>query len=355
MASITRKASAVAGNVGAITLVNWDVFRANPRGKLLCAVQDANAHLELIDWHVDADGGAITRKRAAGAGRVSEVALTFVHDHPITAVRDERGHLKVISFDSKLERRDDAGGGAASSIAVASLAYNAETNLFVTGLRDAGGNLKLIAWSVASDGSLSRKGEASAGPVQAVRIARVDGALTHQLVTPVITAAGMLKVIAWSVSEDGMTFTRRHEAEAGAASELSVTYIGALVFTSFRNGDGNLEVIVWGCSAVGEVFRHASKTAGKVNAVAATWTQPGLETIRCTTAVCNEHGNLQLISWDFVATPPVSLERVADATAGSVCSVAADMAWATDGKKPIIVSAVKNDAGNLELIAWELH
>jgi len=72
------------------------------------------------------------------------------------------------------------------------------------------------------------------------------------------------------------------------------------------------------------------------------------------TAVRNDSGNLELINWRTKSDG--GLQRVATASAGAIDEVAiATFDAPSDANLGVFVTAVRNGSGNLELISWRLH
>ena len=81
-----------------------------------------------------------------------------------------------------IEHSHNASAGAIGALALTRLAPD---HVF-TAVRDGSGNLKVIAWQVGSDGSLTRRGDASAGGVSQVAV--TDWPAGPGVVTAVRTA-----------------------------------------------------------------------------------------------------------------------------------------------------------------------
>lgn len=65
-----------------------------------------------------------------------------------------------------------------------------------TAMRDGKGNLRIIGWGVAEDGSLTRQGTATAGAVSRVFVAKMGGG---KLVAAMRDGKGRLRLISWDV------------------------------------------------------------------------------------------------------------------------------------------------------------
>jgi len=229
--------------------------------EVLTALRNGSGNLELIGWHIESD--KIVRGADSGtqAGTAQEVALTLMARarHAITAVRSGSGRLLLISWDvpfglKTIRRLADTGSaaGEASQIAMTALG----TAMLVTALRAGNGNLLLISWGLASDGTMTRLGDSNpagqppqAGEVSLVTIAPLG---SNTVVTAVRNGRGNLELIAWNVSSDGKHIRRQGDSgnQAGAVGEIAIyptrdDLAGPGVLTAVRNGSGNLELIPW--------------------------------------------------------------------------------------------------------------
>jgi hypothetical protein len=140
---------------------------------------------------------------------------------------------------------------------------------------------------------------------------------------------------------------------AGEASNLSVATLpsGAPEFiTAMKNGSGNLELIGWTLRDT-TLMRAATALAGAVSEVALT-----IVGQRAVTAVRDGSGKLLLISWNC-SSQLTSITRAGDSSASH--TGAADLIGITSALtefgQPIIVTALRNGSGNLELISWRLE
>ena len=170
--------------------------------------------------------------KAASAGAVgsaSAVTVKFRYSSDdlsgrvATAVQDSRGNLKVIAWDvdedGSVTRRGDASAGAIGLHAAANMTLRRK---FVTAVQDSRNNLKVIVWEVDAIGDVTRKGDASAGRVGLISTALV----VPVIVTAVQDSAGNLKVIAWHTRPPGSdNIERRGDATACAIRLLSASSI----------------------------------------------------------------------------------------------------------------------------------
>jgi WD40 repeat protein len=372
MTQLIRQGDAVAGAVTAISLATLY------RGIAVTAVRDGSGNLKLIAWQVSQDtqgqlaGGAhVIRKGDAAGGAISKVAITASEDKngnytAITAVRDGSDHLKIIAWKvasdgSKITRKGEAAAGSISDVAIGELT----TNLFVTVVRT-GGDLKLIAWHISDDANtITRKGEATGGAVSRVTIVPTgpnprDSLLTpaQSLVTALEKGDGNLKVIAWQVSSDGSTITRKGEASAGSVSEVSALWYGALeqtnttnernlVATAVQTG-GKLKIIAWSESldVVQQIVRLYDITGDTLSKIATTTIGTEFTGDRIVAAGKDNDGNLVLSLWNWDSPTGFTLDG--SASAGATSDVALGTVWSY-----YLVTAVRTGSGDLKVIAWQ--
>src|SRR5690606_22944801 len=86
----------------------------------------------------------------------------------------------------------------------------------VTAVQTQAGTLKLIAWSVASDGGVTRTGDSGDQAGKASSIALARNANGEEWVTAVRTSAGDLKLLSWRVDAAGTSIQRAGDSGAAA-------------------------------------------------------------------------------------------------------------------------------------------
>ena len=353
MSQLIRKGSVVAGSVGELSLASNVLFGFGPNGRLLTAVKTAGGDLKLIDWFVKNDGSEITRGKDASGGPADQIAAGFSHEQLVVVMRDSAGHLRLKSWTSDLVLQDNAVAGSARGFALLCfLPKNGVFSVVVTAMCDDAGNLKLIAWQLGADGSLTRGGDASLGPVLEITIAESNFSPLRAVVAA-RTAAGDLQLSEWHISDDASQISLLGQASAGAVSHLSSATYGSALVTSFRNGSGNLELIAWEVAA-GTFTRGGTAVAGGVSAVASAFSSFAAKDLVLTVAVRDSQGNLELIDWHLSGSGPQVFTRGAKAQAGAIGQVGLVLAWNQGTpNQNIVVTAVKNASADLELIAWQ--
>jgi hypothetical protein len=116
-----------------------------------------------------------------------------------------------------------------------------------TAARTDAGNLRLVRWTVSEDGlTVTPAVEADAGAIQDVAL---SPNFESTVLTTVITAGGSLKHILWQPPGDddppGL-FLRWGEIEAGPTDALDIDNLDtALHFNAVRTATGDLKVITW--------------------------------------------------------------------------------------------------------------
>jgi len=371
--TLTREGDGSAGAVGRFAV------DALYHGLVVTAVEDGSGNLKVITWMVsqdgkgteaggkyvkrvaDASGGAVGRV-AVSAAQITANGETFCRI--VTAVRTG-GELKLIGWKCDLDgknlvRKGEAHAGTVSELALASLS----DSQVLTAVRNGSGDLEIIVWSVSPDGSaISRGASKNAGAVTRVT-AVATGPFSPSIegswigaVTAVETDGGNLKLIGWGVAPDGSAIERRGEGGAGAIGEVAAVKSSSFsdsgftnpregIVTVVRNGSGNLELINWLVSDTtsNQVTRVATLLGGAISHVAAGTIGTPFETNRIVAAGRDAAGKLAVSLYDANDT---TLTPAEIASAGEIDAVAVTWTWAYE-----LVTAVKNGAGNLELIAW---
>ncbi len=250
---------------------------------------------------------------ASQAGVVDEIATArLVASRLVTAVRSQDGRLKLIAWrlnaNGSATRTGDSGNqaGTATSIGIARAPTG---NRVVTACRTDEGTLRLITWDINAAGtSIQRRGDSGsqAGTASLIRV--VPLGITMQ-VTACQTAEGTLKLIAWSLQPDG-SLTRLADSgnQAGAVSELDMTAVGAdRVLTAVRTSDGNLRLILWRVTPSSvQRLGDSGNQAGSSRLIRVVIDPSG----NAVTAVKTADDKLKLISWRI--QPSGALQRLGD-------------------------------------------
>jgi len=359
MSKLVRKATAHAGRVSALDLEVIELFGFGPMGATITAVRNGEADLQLNKWDVSADGSSIKRVREARAGVVSEVALTVVHYHVVTAVKNAAGHIEVISWNQELTREGSAASENASQIAICPFLYENNPDFFATAHRDLKGNLKVEVWSLSAAGIPAWRGGASAGAVSEVALGflGLGTGVRYRMVSAVRNGNGDLELIQWSVSADGATIARIGSVTAGNASHISLRTHGDLIFTSLRNAAGHLELITWRAHSNGTIDRLDTGRAGSVEGISSALSFDASGAQFLTTAVRNGSSQLELIDWQV--QPSGDVQRVSSALADVASLAHVGSAWNSQNPgavnpspNTVLITALRNAASDLELISW---
>jgi hypothetical protein len=359
MSQFVRKGSAFGGTVSEVALVSSDAFEYGPVGQLLTAVRDSAGHLKLIAWAVSQDGTQISRIGQVSGGAADQLAITVARSQPVVILRDATQSLKLTTFSPTLVPEGNAGAGPAQGFAITCFPpKNGLFSVLLSAFCDNSGRLKLVAWTMDdTSGALTRRGEATAGPVSQVTLVQ-SSFNPFRAVVAARSAAGNLELSEWHVSDDGLEIDLLGTAEAGAVSEVATVSNGDAIITSFRNGQGHLELIAWQANN-GSFTRRGSITAGTVSVVASVWSEFSDKSGCITTAVRDSGGDLKLFDWlfqrsSFYLSSPNFFTRGADASAGKISGVSAVLAWGRGHpNEDIVVTAVIDSGSDLELIAWQ--
>lgn len=245
-------------------------------------------------------------------------------------------------------RRDDSGGQAGFVGEIAAARHR--TAQVVNATRTQAGKLKLIAWQVNANGSITRTGDSSdqAGAATSVSIARQPTDSTF--VTAVRTSGGDLKLISWAVNAGGSMITRRGDSgnQAGRASMINVVALTNTSFvTAVRTSGGDLKLILWRLNPNGSLTRlsdsgNAAGGVGDISMVA-------LANDRVVTPVRTASGDLKLINWRVTSG---SISRQGDS--GSQAGAARNIRAVVD-QFGHVATAVRTASNDLKLIIWRVH
>lgn len=299
----------------------------------------------------------LVRKATALAGRVSAVDLEVSEvfgfgpmGTTFTAVRNGQGNLQLIKWlvaadGSSISRVAEALAGTASEVATTIV-----HSRIVTAIKNSVGRLEVIGWTQ----DLARAGSASHENASRIAICpflHEDNpdhfAVGHR------DLKGNLKVDVWSLSESGVP-AWRGGASAGAVSEVALAFLGLgtglryRFVSAVRNGNGDLELIQWAAAGDGAtVKRIGATTAGNASQISL-----------CTrgdlilTSLRNGSGNLEIISWR--AHSNGTIDRLDTARAGHADGVSSGLSFDVSGAQ-FLTTAVRNRVNDLELIDWQVQ
>ncbi|HSB08925.1 MAG TPA: peptidoglycan DD-metalloendopeptidase family protein [Blastocatellia bacterium] len=345
-----------AGPVNALSL-----FRLNNQ-RMATAMSTATGTLKLILWETVVNGNHITELQLSRLGdaeaetTISQVAgVALSETRLVTAVRTATGRLKVIVWSVSTDgltitRLGEDGAGSVGRVSLAKL----NSNRIAVAVQTAEGNLELIVWDISSDGlTLKRVGDEQAG---AVKKACVTALSSKRVLTAVQTSGDKLKVIVWDVSGAG-TVTRRGDAEGGSISDVGMALVNsnrARVVTAVRTTNGKMKLTVWETDSDGNVKDIDDLEAGEISAVAVASPKDELDDLA--TCVITKAGALKVNTWksaDQDDDSKVGLTRYSNNDAGAINLT--DIIWLKSDETPhLIVTAVRTSGGNLKLIVWWL-
>lgn len=350
-----RRASASAGAIKDVATVFISSERA------VTAVADGASNLKLISWDlVGVD--TINRRGDIEAGAVKDVAIVEpATNHVLVAVRQNDDILKMIAYrvtpTGAFTRVADASAGKISALAMTTTGGG--DRKAVTAVRDADGNLKIIAWDLqfASNGktTIVRLGEASAGAISALAVSRARN--FNGVFTAVRDSENNLKVIPWKLSADGNTVTRGADGSAGAVgTHIAVAPLRQGVAAAVRDEQGDLRVITWSVNSAGDIgARRDTGIAGGVSEVAILGTP--LASSNLTTVVRDSNGNLLLVGW-AINDDGTNMRRLGSTRAGAAARIVADgvsRSYVGHNPRDMILTALRDGDGNLKLVTWDTN
>ncbi|MFI9174183.1 matrixin family metalloprotease [Streptomyces lincolnensis] len=289
---------------------------------------------------------------AEQAGFVGEISAARHNDnHALTAVRTQAGTLKLIGWrlnpDGSVSRTGDSAeqAGAATSIA---LARSTTGDRFVTACRTGAGDLKLISWSVSNDGtSIQRRGE-SGNQAGAATLIRVVPASPLLWTTACRNGSGNLSVIVWSLKPDG-SFARLADSgnQADEVRDVDMAVVDTrLVLTAVRDGSDNLKLILWRVTDQSvQRLGDSGNQAGNSRLVKVFMDPSGV----AVTAVRTASDTLKLITWRV--QPSGMIQRLGDSGELAGITNGHDVGAAPDGR---LATSVITEAGTLKVILWQV-
>jgi CubicO group peptidase (beta-lactamase class C family) len=287
------------------------------------------------------------RRDVDTGGDFSEISM----DGSVAAVLNSQGNLQLIPYQVSdqggLRRGQVVEAGKASDV---NLVHPKPTSAnAVTALRDSDGNLKTIAWQITGAGQVARQGDAAAGPVKDVALTPFpDG---NGVVTATRGNQDDLKLVAWELTSS-QRILRRGDISAGPVKHVAVTTTNFHfpgVVSATVGADNKLKLIAWKFDLGSKTFsRKGDAQAGEITG--------GLNIVRAplngkdivVTALKDESGNLKLISW--LVDPDGQVSRKDSASAGRVSLVHLEA-----GQNGQVFATVKDGDGNLRIIAYKVH
>lgn len=305
---------------------------------------------------------SILRKSTAEAGEVREIAVAnFATQGILTAVSTKAGTLKLIPWeiasDGSITRKGDgAEAGAASQIDIA------RGQKFVTALSNGGGNLMLISWEVDPDGNIERKNQAEVGEADLIRIT----ALTDTLfVTAFRDGSDRLRLLTWELATDG-GLTKRGDSldQAGVVEEVSLVRFGVdpsgnhIVITAVRgedtvSGGNDLLVIAWRISPDGFIIERRSFQQGQAGNAKRICSVIAPSGVLVTSMEDGANllgigdGKLLLITWQVDLNG--NIKRLADSH-GQAGNIDANSLM----RRPLGVLSAVNTGNGVKLIGWKI-
>ncbi len=235
----------------------------------------------------------------------------------------------------------------------------------VTAVRDSGGSLKVTGWTVSALGAITHADTDIDNLTGRVSEIAIDTMGTDKVVTAVRDRNGRLKLIAWSVDDNGMVARLGDSGDLGqAGSKIALQPLSlsrSRAVTAMRNANGDLELITWEMDAGGSWTQldsfTSSYTADQIgvtnycrNCAPDIFDPP---TYRVITGVKDNASNLKLISWDINANGNIAQHLESTAAAQCTSQIAINYQKAFD--KDRIITAVQNSSGNLELATWRFN
>lgn len=351
-----RRTDALAG-----AIKDGDVLFLSSKRAVTATVATSNDHLKLIAWDLVGINN-IDRKGDIEAGTIKQVALSEpTDDHLLVAVRQGDDSLKMIAYrvttKGEFVRVADYLAGKISALDMATIGK--ADKKAVTAVRDSNGNLKVIVWDVVvtndDEVSIVRLDDDLAEAVSALSIA--PARVFDGVFVAVRDSANELKVIPWTISDDGKILGRGKVGSAGEiGTAVAVAPLAQGVAAAMKDSGGNLRVITWSAAASGDIGkRHETGVGGDISEVKLLTTPLGDSNL--TTIVRDAGGDLRLIGW-AVDGDGTNLRRLGASKAGAVTNISADSvsrSYPCKDPRDMILTALRDSEGNLKLITWDTN
>jgi hypothetical protein len=181
------------------------------RGAVTASIPDGGGALQVRAWRVASDW-SITYTDVASDVIAQDVSVAVVDDVAggrelaVTAIRDASGNLRLIAWEIdasgniyRADAAEDGSAGAISSLGVS--VSRGSANDVLVGVRTGGGLHELMSWNVDTDGRLRRGGTIAADG--AVAIQEVDYLTTGMSVASLKTSPGSkLRLVVWPTNLD---------------------------------------------------------------------------------------------------------------------------------------------------------
>ena len=319
----------------------------------VAAFSNAVGNLQIIPYRVGATGG-LSRGEVVEAGTANQVTVVrpdSSRNDSVTALRDADGNLKLVAWaisnSGQITRRGDTVAGPVKDIAMTPFP---DGNGVITLTRGSQDDFKLVAWDVTGSLGLIRRGDMAGGAIRDMAITTTRSDFIG-VVSATTGRDRKLKLIAWRFDPATQTFTRRGDVEAGeikgdlniVRAQLADTDI---VVTAFSNGDTNLQLVTWQVLANGQIQRRRTTTAGVVSIVDLTTAPEG----KVIASVKDSDGNLRMVAYQVQSNGQI--ERVGHDIAGQVSRIASSVV--RRGGKDFLLTAVRDADNRLRTVAWEL-
>jgi hypothetical protein len=214
-------------------------------------VRTKENRLKLISWRYNNDG---TLLRVADSGNtgafVGSVACPplCAPGRIFTALRQgEQLTLMEWKCDTATGTPSVITSGVSGSSVTGLGASLGPADSYISLVRNTEGRLQLASWK---QGVLGKLGEAMAGPVSAVTRPVASGSMLTTAV--ILGCAERLRLIVWSLAASGeITRLGDSDNQAGTVSRISCAHIAGKWATAVRDGNGLLKVIFWDITAAG--------------------------------------------------------------------------------------------------------
>lgn len=283
------------------------------------------------------------------AGFVGEIAaIKHQSSQVVTAVRTQASTLKLIAFrvntNGSISRTGDSGNQAGRASWI-SIAKNTTGSRYVTAVRTASGNLKLISWDVNNAGtSITRRGDSGnqAGRASMIKIVAVS---ENRFVAAVRTGSNRLKLIGWRLNSNGSLKRLADSGNAaGVVKDISMAELsGGRVVTAVRTESGNLKLITWRVTDSAIIrLGDSGNQAGSARIIRVIIDGFG----NAVTPVKQANNTLKLITWRINTSGSVHRLGDSDALAGETRGHDISMVSGN------VITAVRTRAGNLKVIVW---
>ena len=355
MCRLFRGSSAAVTELSAVPRVH--------NGLLVTATTEAvGRRLRVTSWRVEQPSGRIVmlKNSAHQAGSAQSIDIAKGNLYVTASGSTGSSYLKLISWsvapDGTVTRRGDSGEQAREASNIRIVAVSGE--LFVTATRTAESKLKVVPWRVSSTGSIQRLAD---GVATSEKVSELDVALQStsagggRLVTiaRLSGSTDAIKLMSWNVTSAGVVSRLKDSGTlAGSGRLVRVVLGGHGYITTAATVGLDVKVATWSVAADGTFTRRGEATGpADINSCHSLLGHP--DGVVCGTRAAD--GRIKLAAFTTTATGGVTLrsDSAYQAEEGTLVDlVAADGTSDAAGRRVSTIALVRSPLQTMRLYSW---